>query len=54
MTYLHLDSWAGRTKTPVKIIKTLIKRYKIEFLADCLKGKKGQIKSVPKYAVSEE
>jgi len=48
---LYLNSWAGRTETPVAILKETPKRYKVQLLADCLKGKAGTVLYAPKYAV---
>lgn len=54
MIYLHLNSWAGQTKSQVRIIKETPKRYRVELLEDCMKGKKGAVILVPKYAISKE
>lgn len=51
---LHLDTYAGRTKTPVEIIKETPKRYQVRLLADCAKGRSGDILYAPKYAVTRE
>lgn len=51
---LTLDSWAGRTQHTVKILKETPTRYKVLFLDDNLKGKRGDIKYVPKYCVRKE
>ena len=52
-TILHLNSWAGRTQHPVKIIKETPKRYRVELLERCPKGEAGRVLYVPKSAVSE-
>jgi hypothetical protein len=49
---LHLNSWAGRTRHPCKIIRETSKRYRIKLLENCPKGKAGTILLVPKYAIS--
>ena len=54
MFLLCLDSWAGRTETEITILKETPKRYKVRLEADCLKGKKGAVLYVPKYAVKEK
>lgn len=51
MDYLCLQSWAGRSETPVRIIATTPKRYRIELLDDSMKGKRGTILLVPQYAI---
>lgn len=48
--YMFLDSWAGRTKHPVRVLKETPKRYKVELLEDCMKGKTGKVIYIPKYA----
>lgn len=53
MKVLYLNSWAGRTETPVKILKETPKRFRVELLQDCLKGKKGRVLYVPKYAIGK-
>jgi hypothetical protein len=53
-TYLHLESWGGRSKTLVEILDEYSKRYKVRLLENCLKGSKGKIVLVPKYAISKE
>jgi hypothetical protein len=54
MYYLHLESWAGRTKKPVEILKETPTRYKVKLLADCMKGKKDSILYVPKNAITKD
>ncbi len=49
--YLLVESWAGHTRHPVIILKETQKRYKVLFTDNNLKGNRGDIKYVPKYAV---
>lgn len=52
--YLHLDSWAGRAKKRVEIIKETPKQYKVRLLEDSMKGRAGKELYVPKYAIGFE
>lgn len=54
IAYVQFDSWAGRTKVRVEIIGATPKRYRVRFLEDCIKYKKGVIALVPKYSVKTE
>lgn len=57
MDYLCLNSWAGRSLHPVKVIAETSKKYRVELLEDCplagrnRQGKRGDVILVPKYAV---
>ena len=48
---LTLESWAGRTNHPVEILGETPKRYKVKLMTDNIKGRKGTVLKVPKYAV---
>lgn len=50
---LHLESWAGHTTTPIRIVRETPKRFWIILDADCLKGNAGTGIYVPKTAVEE-
>lgn len=53
MTYLHLNSWAGKSKTLCTILKENKNSYVVRLDQDCIKGKVGTtLKRVPKYAIS--
>jgi len=52
--YLHLNSWAGHTKTPVEIIKVTKKKATVRLLKDCIKAKRGSVMKVPRYALTFE
>ena len=54
MPYLHLNSWAGHTVHPVKIVKESDLTCTVELLEDCLKGPEGAVLRVPWYAISDE
>lgn len=56
MIYLHLNSWAGRTRYRVEIVKRTSKRLQIRLLDDCpLKGRiAGDEMLVPPSSVWEE
>ena len=47
MPYLHLNSWAGHTVHPVKIVKESDLTCTVELLEDCLKGPEGAVLRVP-------
>lgn len=44
---VRLDSWAGITEHPVKVLKLGPSRSRVEFLADNPKGMKGARRTVP-------
>lgn len=50
---LHLESWAGHTTTPVRIVRETPKRFWVILDADCIKGKAGTSIYVPKHAIEE-
>lgn len=57
--YLCLDSWAGRRKEPIEIIKENPKRYRVKLLGSYPLprgrwGREGDEILVPKYAVRIE
>ena len=51
---LHLDTYAGRRQYQVEILKETSKRFQIELLNDCPRGKAGDVVYVPKYAVTND
>ena len=56
MTYLCVDTWAGRREYPVEVVKETAKSYKIrlngnEILPGRRVGRRGQEVYVPKYAI---
>ena len=58
MTYLCLNTWAGRMEHPVEIVKETPKRYLVRLLEDfplpsARLGKAGDEVYVPKYAIKK-
>lgn len=52
--WLHLDSWAGRSKHKVMILNETVQRYRIKFIDEPALGwRRGEIRLVPKYAVTK-
>ncbi len=59
MTYLRLNSWAGRERVPVEIVGETPKRYRVKLLeAARLPGNRqhaaGDVVLVPRYAVQQQ
>ena len=54
MQYLHLNSWAGHTVHPVKVIKEMGLKFRVELLEDCIRGPAGKLLTVPWYAISDD
>lgn len=56
--YLHTNSWAGRTKHKVELVKVTPKKYKIKLLEPARlpgrnrQGQTGDVVTVPQYAVT--
>lgn len=58
MTYLCVDTWAGRREYPVEIVKETAKRYKVRLNGnEILPGNRVEPKGteiyVPKYAIKQ-
>lgn len=54
MPYVHFDSWAGRTKYRVTILKAGPKRSKVRFEEPSFHRPVGHVQYVPNYALSDE
>lgn len=52
--WVHFDSWAGRTRHRVEVLKETPKRYRVRLLEACFRYPAGKILYAPKYAVTLE
>lgn len=52
MAYVHFDSWAGRTKARVTILKTGPKRTKVRFEQRAFWRPVGHVQYVPNHAIT--